>query len=278
MTDPPLRTRPVETSTCVGEVRDQGAQVTRWGPRDAEPVLYLSRTAHDEPGRSVRGGVPVCWPWFGPGRGGTLEPMHGFVRTAPWQLVEESAREDTATFVHRVTSETASSPHWPYRYAVQLRSTLGRELEIALTTTNLSEEPFDYEEALHAYLVVGDVRQVRIDGLEGKSFFDKVSGTEREQGGPLTFTGETDAVFRTSDPVTLHDPVLGRRLVVTTEGASNLVVWNPWEAKAADIADLPDDDWTRFVCIEGANALENAVPLEPGESHTTTYRLAVEAP
>ena len=91
------------------------------------------------------------------------------------------------------------------------------------------------------------------------------------------FTGETDAVFRTSDPVTLHDPVLGRRLVVTTQGASNLVVWTPWEAKAAAIDDLPDDDWTRFVCIEGANALENAVPLEPGESHTTTYRLAVEA-
>ena len=124
MTDPPLRTRPVETSTCVGEVRDQGAQVTRWGPRDAEPVLYLSRTAHDEPGRSVRGGVPVCWPWFGPGRGGTLEPMHGFVRTAPWQLVEESAHDDTTTFVFRVSSETASSPHWPFRYAVQLRSTL----------------------------------------------------------------------------------------------------------------------------------------------------------
>ena len=192
--------------------------MTRWGPGDAEPVLYLSRTAHDEPGRPVRGGVPVCWPWFGPGRGGALKPMHGFVRTAPWQLVEESANDDTTTFVYRVTSETASSPHWPFRYAVQLRSTLGQELEIALTTTNLSEEPFDYEEALHAYLVVGDVRRVSIDGLGGKSFFDKVSGTEREQGGPLTFAGETDAVFRTSDPVTLHDPVLGRRLVVPPKG------------------------------------------------------------
>ena len=85
-------------------------------------------------------------------------------------------------------------------------------------------------------------------------------------------------MFRTSDPVTVHDPVLGRRLVVTTEGASNIVVWNPWEAKAADIEDLPDDDWTRFVCIEGANALDNAVALAPGESHTMTYRLAVEGP
>ena len=91
-----------------------------------------------------------------------------------------------------------------------------------------------------------------------------MSGTEREQQGALTFTGETDAVFRTSDPVTLHDPALGRRLVVTTEGASNIVVWNPWEAKAAEVEDIGDDDWQRFVCIEGANAFENAVALGPG--------------
>ena len=277
MTDAVLSPRTVETSSCVGEVHDQGAQVTRWAPRHSAPVLYVSSRARFVQGRSIRGGVPVCWPWFGPGRGGAMQPMHGFVRTAPWQLVEESTTGDDAVLVHRVTSETASSPQWPYRYALQLHSRLGRELEISLTTTNLSEEAFDYEEALHAYLVVGDIRQVRIDGLDGTSFFDKVSGTEREQSGALTFAGETDAVFRTSDPLTLHDPVLGRRLRVTTEGASNVVVWNPWEVKAKEVEDIGDGDWQRFVCIEAANALESAVPLEPGESHTTTYRLAVES-
>ena len=103
-----------------------------------------------------------------------------------------------------------------------------------------------------------------------------MTGTERVQQGDLRFTGETDAVFRTSDPVTLHDPALGRRLVVTTEGARNIVVWNPWDAKAEEVPDIGDDDWERFVCIEGANAFENAVVLAPGASHTTTYRLEVQ--
>jgi len=104
-----------------------------------------------------------------------------------------------------------------------------------------------------------------------------VTGTQRVQQGDLRFAGETDAVFRTSGPVTLHDPALGRRLVVTTQGAGNLVVWNPWSAKAAEAPDIGDDDWERFVCIEGANTFDNAVVLEPGQSHTTTYQVEVQA-
>ena len=147
---------------------------------------------------------------------------------------------------------------------------------MSLTTTNTGGAAFDYEEALHAYLVVGDIHRATVSGLDGVSFFDKVTGTERVQQGELTFAGETDAVFRTSDPVTLHDPALGRRLVVTTDGAADVVVWNPWAAKAAEVADIGDDDWQRFVCIEGANAFEHAVALEPGESHTTSYRVEVQ--
>lgn len=268
---PPPHT--VETATCTGELHDQGAQVTRWAPTGAEPVLYVSSAVRYAVGSSIRAGIPVCWPWFGPGRGGGMQPQHGFVRVAPWELVERVDSEDDVTFVHRITSDTATSPMWPHPYAVELRSRFGRTLDVALTTTNTGDQPFDYEEALHAYLVVGDVRQARIEGLDGKSFFDKVTQTERVQAGDLTFAGETDAVYRTSEPVTLHDPVLGRRLVVSTEGAGNVVVWNPWADKAKEVPDIGDDDWTGFVCIEGANAFEHAVTLAPGEEHTLTYRL-----
>lgn len=267
--------RSVANSACTGEVYDQGAQVTRWAPIGNEPVLYVSTALALAPGRSIRAGVPVCWPWFGPGRGGGMEPMHGFVRTADWDLVDRTDGEDATTLTHRITSDRASSPHWPYPYAAELTARLARTLEISLTTTNTGDAPFDVEEALHAYLVVGDVEQVTIEGLDGKSFFDKVTGTERVQQGTLGFTGETDAVFRTSDPVTLHDPALGRHLVVSTAGSSNVVVWNPWRDKAAEVPDIGDDDWRHFVCIEGANAFENAVRLGPGESHTMTYRLEV---
>ena len=277
MAEPLAPPRFVAITTCSGEVHDQGAQVVRWDPAGTERVLYVSSAVLRERGRAIRAGIPVCWPWFGPGRSGDLEPAHGFVRTAPWDLVDESTTEAEVVLVHRLTETDAASPHWPYRYALHLRSRLGADLEVSLTTTNLAEEPVDYEEALHAYLVVGDIRQVRISGLDGRRYVDKVTRTHRVHSGDLTFSGETDAVFRTPDPVTLHDPVLGRRLVVSTEGASNVVVWNPWEAKAKEVSDIGDDDWTGFVCIEGGNVLDDAVVLGPGEAHTTTYRLSVEA-
>jgi D-hexose-6-phosphate mutarotase len=271
---PPPRT--VDNDACTGEVYDQGAQVTGWAPAGAAPVLYVSTGLRLAPGRSIRAGVPVCWPWFGPGRVAGMEPLHGFARTTTWHLVEVTGDDDETTVVYRLTSDEASSPHWPHVFTAELRARFGRALEVSLTTTNTGEEAFDYEEALHAYLVVGDVHQARIEGLDGRPFFDKVTGTERVQEGDLAFAGETDAVFRTSDPVTLHDPALGRRLVVSTEGARNVVVWNPWDAKAAEVPDIGDDDWERFVCIEGANVFENAVALAPGQSHTTTYRVEVQ--
>ena len=271
---PPPHT--VDSSSGTGEVHDQGAQVTRWAPTGADPVLYVSTAVKLEAGVAIRGGIPVCWPWFGPGRAPGMTPAHGFVRTASWGFVERVDADDAVTFTHRITSETATSPHWPHAYALELRSRFGRRLEISLTSTNTGAAPVDLEEALHAYLVVGDIRQVTLDGLDGKAFFDKVADTERRQSGPVGFTGETDAVFRTSDPVTVVDPVLGRRLVVSTDGASNVVVWNPWAEKAAQVADIGDDDWLRFLCVEGANVFENAVELAPGESRTLHYTINVE--
>ena len=271
---PPPRT--VENSACTGEVFDQGAQVTRWAPVGADPVLYVSSALRLEAGRAIRAGVPVCWPWFGPGREPGMEPAHGFARTSTWDLVEVTDCDDETTVVHRLTSDEATSPHWPNPYCAEVRIRFGRALVVSLSVTNTGHEAVDYEDALHTYLVVGDVHRVRIEGLDGATLVDKVTGTERVHQGDLAFAGETDAVYRTSGPVTLHDPALGRRLVVTTEGASNLVIWNPWADKAAAAADIGDDDWERYVCIEGANALESAVVLQPGESHTTTYRVEVQ--
>ncbi len=183
---PPLA---VETALCSGEVHDQGAQVTRWAPAGAAPVLYVSTAATLETGRSIRGGVPVCWPWFGPGRGGGMEPAHGFVRTAPWHLVGQEAEGEDVVVTHRVSSAEVSAANWPHAYDLELRTRFGTALELTLTTTNTGEEHYVVEEALHAYLAVGDVRQVTLDGLDGRSFFDKVTGAERVQSGPVRFSG-----------------------------------------------------------------------------------------
>ncbi|MGL5867302.1 MAG: D-hexose-6-phosphate mutarotase [Dermatophilaceae bacterium] len=259
-----------------GEVLDQGALVLRWAPAGAEPVLFAADRLRVAPGRAPHAGVPVCWPWFGPGLRPGMAPLHGFVRGAPWRLVSRVNGPDAVVLVHEITSEQATSAHWPHPYRLTLRATLGTTLEVALTTTNTGDVQVDLEEALHPYLVVGDVREVRVEGLDGASYVDKVTRTECHQRGPVTFTGETDGVFRSVGPVAVVDPVLRRRLVVTTDGARNVVVWNPGPEKTAEIADIAADDWRRFVCVEAANAFENAVVVAPGESHTLTYRLAVE--
>ncbi len=276
MTDA-LTTHTVDPAACTGTVLDQGALVLAWAPRGAEPVVFARPGSAVVPGRSPHAGIPVCWPWFGPGRGPEPLPAHGIVRAAEWVLVGRQDTPDAVTLHHRITSGTTTSPHFPYRYALDLRTHLGEVLELGLTTTNTGDEPFEVEEALHAYLHVGDVRQVRLEGLDGAAFHDKTTGRDEQQEGDVTFGSETDRVYLSSTPVTVVDPVLGRRLRVSTEGAANRVVWNPWADEAATLDDV-GDAWPSFVCVEGGNVLDHAVTVEAGESRTTTYRVEVLEP
>ncbi len=259
-----------------GIVHDHGAQVTSWAPTGAAPVLWLSDLARFEAGRAIRGGVPVCFPWFGPGRAGDLAPPHGFARTAPWHLVHEGVAERGVTLTYELSDTEATAPEFPYRYHAAYRVLLGTELGLELTVSNTGDEAFEIEEALHAYLAVGDVREARVEGLGGVAYVDKLDGGMPVQDGPVRFTGETDRVYRTGGPVRLVDPVLGRTLVVETTGAADIVVWTPWRDKAIEAADIGEQSWTSFVCVEGANALDDAVTVAPGGSHRLGYRLRVE--
>jgi glucose-6-phosphate 1-epimerase len=137
---------------------------------------------------------------------------------------------------------------------------------------------FEYELALHTYLRVGDVRHVSVKGLDGASYLDKVTGQRELQAGDVTLTAQTDRVYDRAGDIVVTDPVLGRRLLITTEGAASTIVWNPWVAKAAAMPDFGDDEWPGMLCIEGGNVLDHAVTLEPGASATLRYRVAVEAP
>src|SRR5690606_20144005 len=157
-----------------------------------------------------------------------------------------------------------------------LTATFGTELTIALSVTNLDTEAFSFEAALHTYLTVSDVRQVRIEGLDGVGYVDKTAdGAVRRQSGSLVFTGETDSVYATPGPVTVVDPAAARETVVSTSGATHLIIWNPWEEKAAQFADLGPGEWERFVCVEAGRVLDGAVVLGPGETHTLSTTISV---
>lgn len=271
------------TSTGSGAVFAHGAHVVSWMPAgDGEvgEVLFLSRKAEFDTRSAIRGGIPICFPWFGPGRTPGMSPAHGFARTATWHLgsVDDGAERATATF--RLTEADATSAWFPGAFTAELRVSFGTELEVALTVANTGTAPFSYEDALHAYFAVGDVERVRIEGLDGAEFIDKTLGPDapaRSQAGDIAITGETDRVYRSTGQIRIVDPVLERMLVIDKEGSSSTVVWNPWVEKARALPDLADDEWREFVCVEVANTLDDAVELAPGERHITGLRVRTES-
>lgn len=275
VTDDAPTSHPVSGADCTGEVLDEGGLVLRWHPVGTEPVLFSHPTLPVRSGTPPHAGIPVCWPWFGAGRHGDKAPSHGWVRSTRWNLLEEVADAGGGTVRMGLSSRDSGSLQWPHPYRLELVARMGRALEVSLSTTNPGREPVVVEEALHAYLAVGDVRQVSIGGLDGARFHDKVTGRDETQRGDLVLDGETDRVYRSDAPVTVTDPVLARRLRVETEGAADRVVWNPGPDKGPGIPDI-GDEWPRFVCVEAANALADVVTVGPGETHTLTYRLTVE--
>lgn len=265
--------RAFTSPVAAGTAYDHGAHVATWTPAGTDPVLWMSAKSNLDDGAPIRGGVPICFPWFGPGRTQDKSPVHGYARVRPWRFTgaEQSGDATVATW------EFASAPDDAEQVHITYRVVFGRQLVLSFEVRNTGTTACSFEEALHTYLAVGDIRQIRIDGLDGCVYLDKVAGAEAVQTGAVVFAGETDRVYRSSEAVTLVDPVLQRRIVVDHTGAANVVVWNPWIAKSAAMPDFGDDEWLGMVCIEAANALGDAVSLEPGASHVLTYTLTVES-
>jgi glucose-6-phosphate 1-epimerase len=253
-----------------------GAQLTAWQPAGLEPVIFTSAESLYEEGKAIRGGVPVCFPWFGPRDG---QPAHGFVRNKNWSVESLMRLADGAVRATFVTaSDDATLARWPHAFVARLTCTVGATLTMELEVENTSAAPFTFSEALHTYFVVGDARQASVTGLESTQYRDFPDRSKLSlQSGPIQFTEETDRVYvNTRATCVLHDPVMGRRIVVEKSGSDSTTVWNPWIAKSAALADFGDDEWLRMVCIETVNAAENSVTVAPGERHRMTALISVE--
>lgn len=252
-----------------------GAQLTHWKPAGIDPVIFLSEKSGYGEGKAIRGGVPICFPWFGPREG---ESAHGFVRNQTWELTEVTAQSNGAI---RVVLSTASTPEslkrWAYTFRARMIYVVGKTLEISLEVENPGTERFTYSEALHTYFVVGDVHRTRVAGLDGTDYRDFPDRTKiTRQEGDIEFTCETDRVYiNTSATCVLEDLSMSRRIIVEKSGSDSTTVWNPWIAKSAALPDFGDDEWKRMVCIETVNAFENSVNLEPGNTHRMTAKISV---
>jgi len=259
------------------ELALNGAQPLSFRHAGEPPILWVSRAAQYATGKPVRGGVPICWPWFGPHPDDPAKPAHGFARNQPWEVLETGPADDGAFIRLGLADNAATRALWPHPFRLELALTVGPALNVALIAHNPGDAPFRFGGALHSYFAVGDVGQVQILGLDGTAYHDKVGGGERRQSGPVTIAGEVDRVYRdTTATCTIVDPALGRRISVAKAGSHSTVVWNPWTEKAARLADLADDEYPQFVCVETALAEEDSVELAPGASHTLRTTISPE--
>ena len=259
----------------------QGAHLMVWHPRSqAVPVIWLSRDAKLAAGKSIRGGVPVCWPWFGAHASESGFPAHGFARTASWQVVESGNEPDGATrLTLRMVENEKTRAQWPHSCALGLTVIIGETLRMELATENTGNSDFTISEALHTYFKISDIGAVRVTGLAGCDYWDKVGGsTLKRQDGIIQFAGETDRVYiNSAAECAIEDDGLKRRIRVSKSGSLSTVVWTPWTEKAKRMGDLGQPDgWREMLCVESANAFDNALQVAPGTKHTLVVEYRAE--
>jgi glucose-6-phosphate 1-epimerase len=246
---------------------------------EPEDLLFVSEHAYYQPGKAIKGGIPVCWPWFGPDPEGKGRPAHGFVRNRDWQVLGTAMQDDGTTSVRLgITPDEAIRALWQHPFALTLEIIFGRALVLALCTFNPDTVPLIITQGLHSYFRVGDVRRVLVRGLGGKHYIDKLDGgAVKTQEGPVTIGGEVDRIYTGVDhDLVIDDPAFGRRIRIAAEGSASAVVWNPWAATAAAMADLGDEEYTGMLCVETTNAGPDTVQINPGENYRLVARYTLE--
>ena len=261
-----------------GTIAIQGAQLLTWAPAGDEPVIWLSPVARFKSGKSLRGGAPVCWPWFGPHPEDASKPAHGFARNLDWTPVEVARVPEGTRLVLRFVPAEAELALWPHQAELSLAVTLGERLRLDLITDNTGAEPITITQALHTYFRVGDIAEVEVLGLEGCEYIDKTAADARvRQEGPIRIDREVNRIYLgcPGDAV-IRDRSLKRLIRVSKNGSTSYVVWNPWAETGAAFGDMGEDGYRQMLCVETTNAASDAVTVAPGERYTLTTEYAVE--
>ena len=260
----------ISTPEASGEMYLHGGHLTSWKSQASGEVLYLSPNSLFEDGRAIRGGIPICFPWFGDKTDDPVAPAHGFVRTKEWQLESIEAEGDNVVVSMSTQSDASTRKWWPFDFRLLCRARFGDELGLELTAVNNGSSVFTFEEALHAYFAVKDSESAFVRGLDATVYLDKTDKfVKKLQSDDVHFSAETDRVYlNTTSELRLFDPA-GKRIVrIEKENSQTTVLWNPWSEKSAALKDLGAGEWKNFVCIETTNVGTFAVKLQPGESHT----------
>jgi glucose-6-phosphate 1-epimerase len=263
----------ITTAASTAEIYLHGAHVTGFQKNGEPPLLFMSTKSLFAPDKAIRGGVPVCFPWFGSRAG---SPAHGFARTTEWELVATTALPDDRVNLRFELPKDARGAN-AFGGKVEYILTVNGQLTMELQVTNTSAEPLSFEECLHAYFNAGDINDIAITGLKGVTYLDKTENNARklESGDAIRIVSETDRVYLdTASTLEIHDAKLHRTIRVEKSSSSSTVVWNPWIAKARAMADFGDEEFRRMVCVEAGNVGQNQVTLAPGKSSALTVKLS----
>ncbi|UNG18492.1 D-hexose-6-phosphate mutarotase [Stutzerimonas zhaodongensis] len=269
-------------------VAEQGAQVLSYRQGEAAPIIWLSEEAAFQAGQAVRGGVPVCWPWFGDlarnpqsvqdtYQGSQPAPAHGLVRNIDWLMARSDSNDESVTLVFACNREL---PGWPHAVELSLKICLdSKGLHLSLTSHNRGDTTIALSQALHGYFAISDIHQVTVEGLDGRPYIETLDDwQQRQQQGDLVFGGETDRIYLDlPSRLSLRDPDLKRQILLETRGSRSAILWNPWIAKAQRLSQFADDAWQRMLCIETANVMDDVIQLEPSASHTLSVSISAES-
>jgi glucose-6-phosphate 1-epimerase len=250
-------------------------QIVSYQPNSAtEDLFFLSDKVLYQEGKSIRGGVPICWPWFGDDTSGFERPPHGFVRNQQWDVLSTEMLEDGRTSVILTTSDTDMTRElWHYEFNLELQLIIGLNLEMKLKTKNTGKQFFTITQALHTYFKVSDVSNVLIKGLDGKPYIDKLDAfAVKQQADDIIVSQEIDRIYQKSPKqISLTDSGFNRTITISSYGSDTTIVWNPWSTSVSKMADLDIESYRNFVCVETANVFTDSLTIIPaGREHVVT--------
>lgn len=248
-----------------------GGQVLSFQPTDEpEDLMFVSENAYYQEGKAIKGGIPICWPWFGPDPEGLGRSSHGFVRNRQWQVAAtETTREGETKVRFELSDSEETREIWPHRFELAIEILIGNTLTVELITRNIGKQTFSITQGLHSYFKVGDIDQVKVLGLEGTKYIDKVDNhKEKNQEDRLTIAEEVDRIYTNVQPeLTIEDGSLSRRIQIKSDGSRTAVVWNPWVEISKKMADLEEEDYKHFICVETVNTATEVVEVSPDSEY-----------
>lgn len=274
----------IQNTAAKAEIFLQGAQISQYQRHNEEPVLWLSKACVYQNGSPLRGGIPICWPWFGdinknpqavqsPFTEDKLKTLsaHGFIRERNWEVNAIQTPTDNITIIElRYQIFAEQEPLWPFATDLIYRIEIGEQLKASLTIKNLDSMPFNYSCALHSYFAIDHINHARIKGFDQSDYIDTLADwSQYIQKGDILFNNEVDRIYQSApEAIQLIDN--NREIHIKSTGSNSTVIWNPWVDKAKRLSQFNAEDYQKMLCIETANIMDDVVYLEPSEAHSLT--------